>query len=78
MGGRRKNGVVRVVVVSGNVWVGRREKKKMEEKMGVDRVWVLGVECVERDGKQRISKKNEEKKSVGRLMCESCSVSPIS
>ena len=35
----------------------KKREEKMEEKMGVDRVWVLGVECVERDGKQRISKK---------------------
>ena len=31
MGGRKKNGVVRVVVVSGNVWVGRREQEEEEK-----------------------------------------------
>ena len=34
MGGRKKNGVVRVIVVSGNVWVGRREKKKNGRENG--------------------------------------------
>ena len=53
----------------------KREEKKLEEKMETDHVWVLGVECVGMDSKQRRSKKKKkEKKWVGRLVCGSCSV----